>query len=143
MINLIVDANEVFSAVIAKGRRLQTKKLEILFSDKVKLYSPYKLFEEISKVKNKEDMKYKSSFSDKELDLFLKALESRIEIIPGKELLNTLSEAKSISTHSKDNLFFATALKLNCPIWSGEKRLKNQSKVEVFNTKDLVEKYGL
>jgi|SRR3989338_9428072 len=100
---LIVDANELFSAIIAKGRGIQTKKLDILFSEKTKLFAPSLLFKELNKQKNVEE----------------------------------------ISTHAKDTLYFAAALKKDCPIWSGEKRLKEQSRVEVFNTKELVDKFSL
>jgi len=140
---LIVDANEVFSAIIAKGRGIQTKKLDILFSDKVKLFAPKLILDELNKPKNREDIKSKSGFSDFNLDTFLKSLELRIEKVSEKDILNHLSEAESISTHLKDTLYFAAALALNCPIWSREKRLKKQSSVKVFNTKDLVEIYGL
>lgn len=143
MIKLVVDANEIFSAIIAKGRGLQTKKLDILFSDEVKLFAPYRLFEELNKPKNREIMKYKSGFSDIDLDLFLKSIELRIEKVPEKDILINLSKAESISTHSKDTLFFATALTLNCPIWSGEKSFLKQSTIKIFNTRDLVEKFGL
>ncbi len=46
---LIVDANELFSAIIAKGRGKQTKKLDLLFSDDVELFSPALLFRELEK----------------------------------------------------------------------------------------------
>jgi len=39
--------------------------------------------------------------------------------------------------------FFALAIKLDCGIWSNEKALKEkQTKVGVFNTKELVELFG-
>lgn len=140
---LIVDANEVFSAIISKGRGIQTKKLDILFSDKVKLYAPSLLFRELRKPKNVKDIKSKSGFSDDDFFAFVKILELRIEPISDKDFSDKLSEASSISTHPKDIPYFAAALKIDCPIWSGEKRFKEQSEVVVFNTKELVDKYGL
>ena len=140
---LIVDANELFSAIIAKGRGLQTKKLDILFSDKVKLFAPSLLFKELNKQKNVEDIKLKSGFSDEDFNVFIKLLELRIEPVSNEDLADKISEAEEISTHEKDTLYFAAALKKNCPIWSGEKRLKEQSGVEVFNTKELIDKFGL
>ena len=139
----VVDTNEVFSAIIAKGRGLQTKKLDILFSDKIALFAPDFLFKELRKTKNLNDLKSKSGFSDNDIEVFIKILELRIKKVSDKDLAEKFAEAESISTHSKDTLYFAAALKLNCPIWSGEKRLKNQSSVKVFNTKDLVKEYEL
>ena len=142
-LRLVVDVNELFSAIIAKGRGMQTKKLDIIFSDKIKLFVPSLLFNELRKPKNVKDIRSKSKFSDTDFELFLKIIELRVESVSDKDIFERLSEAESISTHSKDTAYFAAALVLNCPIWSGEKRLKDQSSVEVFNTKDLIEKYGL
>jgi len=54
-----------------------------------------------------------------------------------------LKEAKSISPDPDDSDFFALALKLNCPIWSEEKKLKKQLEVKVVNTSELIEELGL
>ena len=35
-------------------------------------------------------------------------------------------------------LYFALALKLDCPIWSNEKAFKKQSVVKAFSTSDLI-----
>ncbi len=140
---LVVDANELFSAIIAKGRGMQTKKLDILFSDKIKLFAPSLLFKELNKQKNVDDIKSKSGFSDEDFKVFLKLLELRIEPVYDEEISDKVSEAKDISTHLKDIPYFAVALKKDCPIWSGEKRFKEQTVVEVFDTKELIEKFGL
>jgi len=39
---------------------------------------------------------------------------------------------------SDDVLFIATALAFNCPIWSEDKHFKQQDKVKVFTTKELL-----
>ena len=143
MIFLIADANELFSAIIAKGRGRQTKKLEIIFSDEVKLFAPSIILEELNKPKNKNDLISKSGFSEIELEKFLKIVDLRIEKIPDEKIFEKLSEAESVSPHAKDTLYFAAAIIKNFPIWSGEKRLKEQTQVPVFNTKELVEKFGL
>ena len=140
---LIVDANELFSAIIAKGRDIQTKKLDILFSEKIKLFAPTLLFKELNKQKNLEDIKFKSGFSDEDLKVFVKILELRIDTISDEEISEKISEAEELSTHAKDTLYFAAALKKECPIWSGEKRFKKQTRVEVFNTKELIDKFGV
>ncbi|MEK6952687.1 MAG: PIN domain-containing protein [Nanoarchaeota archaeon] len=138
---LICDANEVFSAIIAKGKDLQTKKIDILFSDKVKLFAPTLLFRELEK--NSQKIKEISGFSDIDFDVFVGILKLRIISISLDDFSDKLEEAKSICSHLKDVPYFAVALKLDCPIWSGEKKLKKQSKIRVFNTKELVANFGL
>jgi len=57
-----------------------------------------------------------------------------------------LSPANKISPHgeqTKDDPYFALALAFNSPIWSDESEFKQQSRVKVFSTKELVELLGL
>ncbi|MBI2152065.1 hypothetical protein HYU21_05030 [Candidatus Woesearchaeota archaeon] len=35
-------------------------------------------------------------------------------------------------------VYFALALKLNCALWSNDKKLREQSEVKVYNTYELV-----
>ncbi|MGC9200887.1 MAG: PIN domain-containing protein [Candidatus Aenigmatarchaeota archaeon] len=44
-----------------------------------------------------------------------------------------------MSPDVNDIQYFSLALKMNVPIWSNDKKLKQQSKVKVFSTKDLIE----
>jgi len=138
---LVIDAHELFSALIAAGRDRQTKKLEILFLGRVELFAPSLLFRELSR--NSPEIKLKSRFSDIDFEEFVKTVKSRILLVPVEKFSDKLFEAKEMSPHPKDIPYFALALKLNCPLWSGEKRHKEQSGVKVFNTKDLVEEFGL
>ncbi len=63
-----------------------------------------------------------------------------IEIVPAYEYSGFLSEAREITPDIKDAEYFALALKLGCPLWSQDSKLKKQSKVEVLTTKDLLQK---
>jgi predicted nucleic acid-binding protein len=47
---LVVDANELFAGIIAKGKELQSWTLDILFSDKVELFAPFRLLAELEKL---------------------------------------------------------------------------------------------
>ena len=143
MVKLVIDANELFSAIIAKGRGAQTKKLDILFSDKIKLYAPSKLFEEVGKEKNAHKLRELSGFSNTEFDLFIELLKLRISCVPSKDFSDKFAKAEEICPHEKDIPYFALALKLNCPIWSGEKKFIKQSEVPIFNTKDIIDKFEI
>ena len=143
MIKLVVDANEIFSAIIAEGRDQKTKKLDILFSEKVKLYAPSKLFEEIEKEKNALKLMRLSGFSEQEFNLFIELLKLRIHLIQTKDFFENIVQAKNLSPHDKDLPYFALALKLECPIWSGEKKFTNQQKIKIYNTKDLIDNFKI
>ncbi len=138
---LVIDANLVFSMIFSKARGAETKKLEILFSNKFELFAPEILIGELER--NKEKIKLNSDFSDIDFDDFIKILKSRITLLPSKYFSDKKSEAEKICKDLKDLTYFALALKLNCPIWSGEKSFKQQSKIKVFNTKELVEESNL
>ncbi|MEI6732208.1 MAG: PIN domain-containing protein, partial [archaeon] len=42
----------------------------------------------------------------------------------------------------KDAMYLALALKLNCPIWSNDKLLKNQTQIKVYSTSELMTKFS-
>lgn len=132
---LVVDANEMFAAVIARGKERQSPALEIFFSDKLVFYAPYRILVELQK--HKEEIKAKSGFTEKDFSSFVAVLKARINFVSLEKFSNKIDEAKKIAPHLKDVEYFALALKLNCPIWSEEKAFKKQSKVKIFTTREL------
>ena len=50
-----------------------------------------------------------------------------------------IDEAESISPDPYDIDYFALALKFDCAIWSNDKKLKQQNKIKIFSTKDLLQ----
>ncbi len=107
---LVVDANVLFSALIARG-----KTCDLMFSERLQLIAPEFLFMELEE--HKDELIEKSSLS---------------------EYKEFLSKAKTVSPDPDDIDLFALALKLDCPLWAQEKAFKNQSEVKVFSTTDLV-----
>ena len=134
---LVIDANEVFSMIIAQGKGRQTKKLDILFSDQVYLYAPALLFMELEK--SKEDIKAKARFNDSDFEVFIEILRLRIKVAGIEEYSEYIEQARKICPDKKDTLYFALALKRKCILWSGDKALRKQSLVKVINTKELLE----
>ena len=132
---LIVDANELFAGIIAKGKNLQSWTLAILFSDEVELFAPFRLLAELEK--NRDEIRSKSGFSLQDFEAFVGILELRVRFIPLEQFLDKILEAKVLAPHLKDVEYFALALKLDCPIWAQEKAFKKQSGVRVFTTSDL------
>ncbi len=65
-------------------------------------------------------------------------VESGLKIITKDEVRSFIDLAEKISPDPDDVLYFATALKLDCGIWSNDKELKNQNHVKVYSTSDLI-----
>ena len=109
-------------------------------------FAPEYALEEINK--HACEIKEKTSISDKKFrDLRIK-LALNVGFIPLEEYSDYFSEVmvlskglknKEYDEFIKDIDFLALALKLNCPIWTNDKQFKNQSKILVFNTKEMIE----
>jgi len=132
---VVIDANELFSLLIRGSKDSK----EILFSNKVKLIAPEFLLIEFAK--NKEEILSKTHRSEEEFIQILYIFKKRIKLIPEEEFESFIEEACEIfPQHTKDYPYLALALKYACPIWSEEKLLKMQNKIEVFNTRELSER---
>ncbi len=134
--SLVVDANELFTGIIAKGKELQSWTLDILFSDEVEMFAPFRLLAELEK--NRDEIRGKSGFSLPDFEAFVGILKLRVRFIPLEQFLDKIPEAKELAPHLKDVEYFALALKLDCPIWAQEKAFKKQSVVKAFSTSDLI-----
>lgn len=131
---LIIDANILFSALIREGI---TRKI-ILFSD-YSFFIPEFILKELNE--NKEEILKKSRITEKELEEVFREIvqNSDTEIIPKNEFYNQIEPAKKICPDIDDIHYFALALKLNCPIWSNDKKLKEQNTIKVLNTKEIIQ----
>ena len=131
---LVVNTNILFSFFRENPVR------EVIADSKsfgLELYTPEYAFSELRD--NKPDlMKYSGVKADKDLEFALSALEFFVEVPPLSFFKDFKSEAEDVSPHAKDSPFFALALKLESEIWSNEPRLKRQSRVKVFNTRELM-----
>lgn len=58
-------------------------------------------------------------------------------MIDEETLKDEMLKACKISPDLDDAVYFALAIKLNCPIWSNDKRLKQQNIVKVYSTHEL------
>lgn len=130
--DLIVDANILFAALISKSTTA-----ELLFKPKLKLHSPEFILEELSKYKGL--ILEKAKVEEKEFDEILKTFYKIINIVPEEEYLHYIKKAKILSPDENDVMYFALALRLRCAIWSNDKKLKEQDKIIVYNTKEILE----
>ena len=129
--DLIIDANILFAALIKDSITVN-----LIFKKDIHLFAPEYLLNEFSKYK--EEILSKTKRSEKEFNEIFIILKSIINIVPEEEFQEFLHEASIISPDEGDLPYFALALKLKCPIWSNDKKLKEQNKVIIYSTEDLI-----
>ncbi|MBI2541231.1 DNA-binding protein [Candidatus Woesearchaeota archaeon] len=130
--NLAVDANEIFAALIK-----ESKTHELIFDKRLHLVTTEFFFAEFKK--HSEEIREKTEKTEEELNHLLDVLKKNIAIVPLEELLPYVDEAEKISPDPDDVAYIALALKLKCAIWSQDRKLKEkQNKVQVHTTEDLV-----
>jgi len=130
---LVIDSNILFSALIKDSTTC-----ELMFNESLKLFAPELMIEEL---KFYEDLILKKSHrSNDNFIEILYSLKEIITIIPKDDFSNFMEEAKSITPDQDDFMYFALALKLKIPIWSNDKKLKQQDKVKVYSTEEIIGK---
>lgn len=132
--DLVVDANVLFSILIKKG-----KTEELLFEEDLHVFAPEFIFEEFEKYKDY--ILNKTQRTKIEFDELMIVLKKRIKTIPNEETEKFISEAKQICPDEKDIDYFALALKMKCPLWSNDKLLKTQKIIKIYSTEDLVKMF--
>ncbi len=128
----VIDANVIISALIST----QGKTFDIILNDRIRLYAPEFLLEEINKYK-----KYiieKAEISDNEFESFLYLISSHINFVPCIEFEKHIPFAEKITPDLNDAEYFALALHLNCGIWTNDKMLGKQDKVRIFTTEEII-----
>ncbi|MBS3145695.1 hypothetical protein J4414_02740 [Candidatus Woesearchaeota archaeon] len=105
------------------------------FYSRIHFFTPEYIFTELEK--HKDEILEKTERTTEEFFRLVETLKRRINIIPLEELVLYVEEAEKLTPDPDDMAYFALALKLNCAIWSNDKKLKEQDKIEVYNTHEL------
>ncbi len=134
---LAIDANILFAIFSQKSF---TRRFIILNRDILELYSPKFAIEEIEKYKQEIIEKFR--LTEESFEVILSFMRNIIYFVDFDFYKEYIIEAKKISPDIKDVEYFALALKLKCPIWSNDKVLKNQTKVKILSTNELIEILG-
>ena len=129
--DFVVDDNVIFAALIKEDSFAYT----LLFSDAFHIFTPEYIFTELEK--HKDELLEKTERTTEEFFRLVETLKRRINIIPLEELVPYVEEAEKLTPDPDDMAYFALALKLNCAIWSNDKKLKVQDKIKVYNTHEL------
>jgi len=139
---LIVDACILFS--FFKGDSIRRRLIEEIPNLGCELISPEFAFSELTSDEDK--IKKYGKINELSFAFLFSLLLRKVESIPEEEYRGFLSEANKISPHGeqdKDDPYFALALAFNSSVWSDESEFKQQSRVRVFSTRELVELLGL
>ncbi len=130
--DLVVDANILFSALIKKGNTSY-----LLLKEELHLFSQEYIFEEFKKYEEK--LFSKTYRSREDFNGFFEILERRINIYTKTEIKPYFKKASEICPDKNDIPYFALSMLLNAPIWSNDKLLKEkQSTIDIYTTEDLL-----
>ena len=133
--DLVVDANEIFAALIK-----ESKTHELIFDEKLHLLTTEFFFTEFNK--HSEEIQEKTEKTEEELNNLFDVLKKKITLIPLEELLPFVDEAEKISPDPDDVAYIALALKLKCAIWSQDRKLKEkQNTIQVYSTEELIKMF--
>ena len=137
---LVVDSNVLFT-FFWKGSVFRN-----ILDKSVELFSPEYALEEINKYSS--ELMEKTSLSKAEFKKLKQGLALKVEFVSLEKYSplfpKALKIASKLSEHEYvefvgDIDFLSLALSLDCPIWSNDKLFKKQSKVLVFNTREIIE----
>ena len=131
---LVVDVNVIFSALIKRGNSFIVFEKNRLFK-KMEFIAPEFMFSELDS--KMERLVKETNLTKNELDEAILFIKKQITIAPTSEFIDKLAEATELNF--KDSPYLALALKFECPIFSGDKRLKEQTKVKIISPRELLD----
>ena len=132
---VIVDANVIISSLINKGVSFSVFLLNSILN-KLEFIAPEFLLEEVKN--HRMDILRFTELSEQDFEEVYDFLVGEITFIPASEFLKFLLEAKQLALHHKDAPYIALSPAFNCPILSGDKGLKRQTKIKVFSPSQVL-----
>lgn len=129
---LVIDANILFSALIKESLTV-----ELIFNEDLRLYTCEFIIEEF--FKHEPEIRDKTHRTSEQLITILHQLKEAITVIPQEEYFHLIAEAETFSPDPQDSMYFALAMKLQGGIWSNDKLLKQQNKVKVYLTSEIMQ----
>jgi len=129
---IVVDTNILFSFF---WRESLTRKL--LITSNFELISPEIALKELDK--HSEEIRGKLKITNREFKEQFKKLREIVNFIRMEEYSQFIKEANSFSPDRADAEFFALCLKNDCFLWSNDSLLKQQNRIKVLSTKEIIE----
>ena len=133
---LVADMNILFSFF-----KKWTFTRRLITRNDLTLYAPSYALEEIKRYED--EIKKKGHIEGNVFDLYKQIMSWFVTFVPSKEYEPYKEQAIAITPDPDDAVYFALALKLQCPIWSNDKELKKQSFVKVFSTPEVKNELGV
>ncbi len=129
---IIIDTNILFSFF---WKDSLTKKL--LITSNFELISSEIALDELNKYSNQ--IISRLNLTRKEFNNQLEKLKDIVKFEKKQDYFNFISEARKLSPDVNDADFFALCLKYLCILWSNDSMLKNQDKIKVLSTEEIIE----
>jgi len=129
---IVLDTNIILSALIKDS---MTRR--ILIESGWDFYYPALSVEEIKE--HRDLVLEKSGMTKEEFYGLVYALFNCIQIVPQENIKEQLLKAKELigERDPDDVVFIASALSLNCVIWSDDKDFQEQKTVRIYTTKEI------
>ena len=135
---VVVDVNVIISSLYHKGDSLNVFILNSIFN-KFDFVIPDFFLVELNK--HTERIQRESKLPNEEIIKIADFVTRQISVITQSEFEEFLPKAKEIAkNHLKDVPYIALSLKLNCPIFSGDRTLK-EIYFNVLPPKEMLEKF--
>ncbi len=133
---LVVDAN-----ILVAGFLRAAVTRELLLDERLTLWTPeYAVLETERILLTPRIQRRFGKLSAEQVKLALAATTSSIQVLPETAYRSNLPEAKAFSPDPADTPYFALALHLETPIWSNDALLKEQDRVTVYTTQEVLDR---
>lgn len=130
--DLVVDANVLFSAAITDGATAA-----LLLRDELSLFAPAYLFEEFESYR--ETLLERTHREPSAFVRYVTVLRRHIAIVP-RERFAAFEPAAAVACPDRADVpYFALALAIDADLWSDDAALRRQATVNVVTTNDLLE----
>ena len=131
ILSLIVDANILISVLIRPGGYTAS----IFFDKRITLYAPLYLKEEL--LDHIHEMSSRSKLTLAEIKKAIEIICKHIIIVDPNIFENERRKGYKISPDYDDAEYMSLALHKGYPLWSNDKKLKQQASIEVLSTLEV------
>ncbi|MBI2043771.1 PIN domain-containing protein [Candidatus Pacearchaeota archaeon] len=133
---IVVDVNVIFSALVNRGNSFEIFEKNKLFR-KFEFVSPEFMFSELDSKMTR--ILNETKLPKRDVLEILSFIKEQIVVVHSSEFADKLQEAFKLNF--KDAPYLALALKLKCPIFSGDKGLKKQNRVRIISPRELLDTF--
>ena len=132
----MVNTNVLFSFF---GKSTTTRELIFLLSGR--LISPEFAIKEL--YEHKDVITRKARISSEDFEVLISTLREHVMFVGEEFYAEFIPVALEITPDKDDVDFIALSLKVNAPLWSNDKRLKEVNEVQVLTTKEVLKLLGI